>query len=108
MDEKKLRERLQRFAFKPDEALEEASVSAAYLGCSERKLRYDPRAKRVYIGPSRYNYQVGNIRQIARDGFRNESWRRLGDVAQGVVESCGADIRDHNIKMQHELNRRRG
>jgi hypothetical protein len=37
-----------------------------------------------------------------------ENWQRLGRVAQRVVESCGADIRDHNIKMQRELNQRKG
>ena len=35
------------------------------------------------------------------------SWQEIGDVAQRVVESCSADIRDHNIKMHAELNRRR-
>jgi hypothetical protein len=35
------------------------------------------------------------------------SWQKLGDVAQRVLESCSADIRDHNIKMQRELNQRR-
>jgi hypothetical protein len=34
-------------------------------------------------------------------------WHRIGDAAQRVVESCGTDIRDHSIKMQRELNRRR-
>jgi|SRR6516165_7528598 hypothetical protein len=33
----------------------------------------------------------------------DEGWKKLGDVAQGVC----ADIRDHNIKMQRELNQRR-
>jgi hypothetical protein len=36
------------------------------------------------------------------------SWQKLGDVAERVVESCGADIRHHNIKMQRELNRQKG
>ena len=34
-------------------------------------------------------------------------WQQLGSVAQRVVESCSADIRDHSINMQRELNRRR-
>jgi hypothetical protein len=34
------------------------------------------------------------------------SWQEIGDAAQHVVESCSADIRDHSIKMQRELNRR--
>jgi hypothetical protein len=33
-----------------------------------------------------------------------ENWRQVGDVAQEVC----ADIRDHNIKMQAELNRQKG
>jgi hypothetical protein len=102
MDEKKLRRALERFASKPDDALESIAVAAAFLGCSERKLRYHPLARRVYIGPNRYNLQVGNIRQMA-----GESWQQLGDVAQRVVESCGADVRTHAIKQQRELNRRR-
>jgi hypothetical protein len=31
----------------------------------------------------------------------------IGDAEQRVVESCRADIRDHQRKMQAELNRRR-
>jgi predicted DNA-binding transcriptional regulator AlpA len=39
---------------------------------------------------------------------RVEPFQKIGDAAQRVVESCcGADIRDHSIKMQRELNRRR-
>jgi uncharacterized protein YgfB (UPF0149 family) len=33
-------------------------------------------------------------------------WHRIDDAAQRVVESCSADIRDHQGKMQRELNRR--
>jgi hypothetical protein len=39
--------------------------------------------------------------------YLDSSWQRLGDAAERVAESCGADVRDHNIKMQRELNRRR-
>jgi len=35
------------------------------------------------------------------------TWKQIGDVAQRVIESTSADIRDHNIKMQRELNHRR-
>jgi alkylhydroperoxidase/carboxymuconolactone decarboxylase family protein YurZ len=34
-------------------------------------------------------------------------WQQLGDIAERVAESCSADIRDHQRKMQAELNRRR-
>jgi hypothetical protein len=69
MNEQALRKALERFASKPDDALEKASVSAAFLECSERTLRYHPAAERIYITPTRYNYRVGNIRDIARNGF---------------------------------------
>jgi hypothetical protein len=66
--ERELRRALERFASKPDDALETAKVSAAVLSCSERTLRYHPRAKRIYITQRRYAYRVGNIREIARGG----------------------------------------
>jgi hypothetical protein len=68
MTEQELRTALERFASKSDDALECAEVSAAVLCCSQRTLRYHPRAERIYITPRRYNYRVGNIRQIAREG----------------------------------------
>jgi hypothetical protein len=66
VNEEKLRKALERFASKPDDALESARVSAAHLDCSERFLRYHPAAKRIYLSDNRYNYRVGNIREIAR------------------------------------------
>jgi hypothetical protein len=68
MTEQELRTALERFASKPDDALECAEVAAAVLACSQRTLRYHSRAKRIYVTPRRYNYRVGNIRQIAREG----------------------------------------
>jgi hypothetical protein len=84
--EQELRIALERFASKPDDALESAEVSAAVLKCSQRTLRYQPDAERVYITPTRYNYRVGNIRQIAKNGFRRESWQQIGRIARRVVE----------------------
>ena len=107
MDERKLREALERFPSKPDEALESAEVSAAVLKCSQRTLRYHPDAERIYITPTRYNYRVGNIREIAKNGFNRSSWQSVGDAAQRVVESCGADVRDTQRRMQAELDKRR-
>jgi hypothetical protein len=92
MKEHKLRNALERFKHKPDEALETIAVGAAYIGCAERTLRYDPRAKRVYIGPNRYNLTAGNIRAIASGNLEN--WQPIGAAAQRIVESCGADIRE--------------
>ena len=37
----------------------------------------------------------------------DSNWRKLGAVAERVTESCSADIRDTNIRMQRELNRRK-
>lgn len=73
--EEEIQRGLRRLASKPDDALECAAIGAAFLGCSERTLRYHPDAKRVYITPSRYNYQVGNLRQMAgtRSGARRSA-----------------------------------
>jgi hypothetical protein len=68
MTEQELRTALERFASKSDDALECAEVAAAVLCCSERTLRYHSKAQRIYITPTRYNFRVGNIRQIAREG----------------------------------------
>jgi hypothetical protein len=99
-----LTELLRRWPSLPNEAIVHTKVVAAVTGLSERTIRYDPRLARVYLTPSRYGYRVGNVKEI----LTGETWRKLGDVAQGVVESCGADIRTHNIKMQAELNRQKG
>jgi hypothetical protein len=66
MTEQELRTALERLASKSDDALETAEVGAAFLSCSQRTLRYHPRAKRIYITPRRYGYRVGNLREIAR------------------------------------------
>jgi hypothetical protein len=68
MTEQELRMALERFASKPDDALENAEVSAAFLHISQRTLRYHAKIPRVYITPSRYNYRVGVLRKIAREG----------------------------------------
>jgi hypothetical protein len=68
MTDDELRDALRRLASKPDDALEDAKVGAAYLDCSERTLRYLPAAKRIYVTPRTYRYTVGNLRQIAKGG----------------------------------------
>jgi hypothetical protein len=65
MSEQEIKSGLERLASKPDDALECAAIGAAFLSCSERTLRYHPDAKRIYVTPTRYNYQVGNLRRIA-------------------------------------------
>jgi hypothetical protein len=66
MREQELRRALEWLNSKPDDSLVSAKLGAIFLECSERTLRYHPLAKRVYITPTRYNYQLGNLRQIAR------------------------------------------
>jgi hypothetical protein len=39
--------------------------------------------------------------------MEGDGWQPIGDAARRVVEQCGADIRDHNLKMQAQLNRQR-
>ena len=95
-------ELLKRWPSLPDEAVVHVKVAAAVTGLSERTIRYDPRFRRVHLTQNRYGIRVGDIRKI----LAGENWHRLGDAASRVVESCGADIRDHNIKMRRELNRR--
>ena len=97
-------ELLKRWPSLPDEAVVHVKVAAAVTGLSERTVRYDPRFQRVYLTENRYGIRVGDIRKV----LAGENWRELGDVAERVVESCGADIRDHQRKMQAELNRRKG
>src|SRR5262249_1183010 len=94
---------LKRWPSLPDEAVVHAKVAAAVTGLSERTIRYDSRFKRVYLTENRYGIRVGDIRKV----LAGENRHMLGDVAQRVVESCSADMRDHNIKMHAELNRRR-
>jgi hypothetical protein len=99
----KLSELLRRWPDLPNEAVVNTKVVAALTGLAERTIRYDPRLKRVYLTADRYGYRVDNVKEI----LIGETWRKLGDVAQGVVESCGADIRDTQIRLQRELNRQR-
>ena len=96
-------ELLKRWPSLPDEAVVHAKVAAAVTGLSERTIRYDSRFQRVYLTENRYGIRVGDIRKV----LAGENRRKLGNAAQHVVESCSADIRDHSIKMQHELNQRR-
>jgi hypothetical protein len=97
-------ELLKRWPSLPDEAVAHIKLVAAVTGLSERTVRHDPRFERVYVTQNRYGIRVGNVRKV----LAGENWHKLGDVAQRVVESCSADIRDHGIKMQRELNRRKG
>ena len=66
MTEQELRTALERFASKPDDALECAEVGAAFLQCSQRTLRYQPKLERIYITPRKYNFRVGNLRAVAK------------------------------------------
>jgi hypothetical protein len=79
-----------------------SKAAAAILGMSERSVRYHPNLPRVQVARGRYGFRKSDIEKLSRDG-----WQPLGDAAQRIVDQCGADIRDHSIKMQRELNRRR-
>ena len=104
-------ELLKRWPYLPDDAVVHTKVVAAVTGLSERTVRYDPRFKRVYLTSGRYGFRVGEVKRI----LTGATWQQLGDAAQRVVEcsaqrvvECSADIRDHSIKVQRELNRRKG
>jgi hypothetical protein len=97
-----LLEILKRYEALPPSAVVSSKAAAAILGVSERVVRYHPDLPRVQLTTQRYGFRKADIEKLSRDG-----WQPIGAAAQRVVESCGADIRDHNIKMQNELNRRR-
>ena len=63
---------------------------------------------KTYLSEGRIGYRVCDI-EAWLDARRDPKWQPISAAAQRVVESCGADIRDHQRKMQHELklNRRR-
>jgi hypothetical protein len=98
-----LLEILKRYDALPPSAVVSSKAAAAILGMSERSVRYHPNLPRVQVARGRYGFRKSDIEKLSRDG-----WQPLGEVAQRVVESCSADIRDHNIKMQRELNRQKG
>jgi hypothetical protein len=98
-----LLEILKRYEALPPSAVVSSKAAAAILGVSERVVRYHPNLPRVQLTAQRYGFRKSDIEKLSTDG-----WQPIGDAAQRVVESCGADIRDHNIKMQRELNRQKG
>jgi len=66
MTKSELKDALELFASKPDDALESTEVGAAFLGCCQRTVRYHPKLERVYITPRKYNFRVGNLRAVAK------------------------------------------
>jgi hypothetical protein len=92
---------LSRYDALPPSAVLSAKATAAILGMSERSIRYHPNLPRVQLAAGRYGFRKSDIEKLSRDG-----WRPIGDAIQRVVESCGADIRDTQRRMQAELNRR--
>ena len=98
-----LLEILKRYDALPPSAVVSSKAAAAILGVSERVVRYHPGLPRVQLTTQRYGFRKSDIEKLSRDG-----WQPIGDAAQRVVESCGADIRDHQIKMQRELDRQKG
>ena len=67
--DKGLKRALERFDLLPDSANVSSKVTAAILGVSERTIRYHPLLPRIYTSPKRYNYNVGRVRKLARDGM---------------------------------------
>jgi len=55
------------------------------------------------LSEGRIGYRVCDIEAWLDKRREDGAWKKLGDVAQEVC----ADIRDHQRKMQRELNRRR-
>ena len=98
-----LLEILKRYDALPPSAVVSSKAAAAILGVSERVVRYHPGLPRVQLTTQRYGFRKSDIEKLSRDG-----WQPIGDAAQRVVESCGADIREHQIKMQRELDRQKG
>jgi len=96
-----LLEILKRYDALPPSAVVSSKATAAILGMSERSVRYHPQLPRVQVARGRYGFRKSDIEKLSRDG-----WQPLDHAAACVLESCSADIRDHSIKMQRELNRR--
>lgn len=96
-----LLEILKRYDALPPSAVVSSKATAAILGMSERSVRYHPQLPRVQVARGRYGFRKSDIEKLSRDG-----WQPLDRAAARVIESGSADIRDHNIKMQRELNRR--
>jgi hypothetical protein len=71
------------------------------------KRRGDAPVK-TQISPRRIGYRVEDIKAWLDKRRRVDTFQTIGAAAERVVESCGADIRDHSTKMQRELNRRKG
>ena len=92
---------LKRWPFLPDDAVVPIKVVEAVTSLSGRTIRYDPRFEKIWLSENRYGYRVGAVKKILLG-----AWQQFGDVAERVVESC-ADIRDHQRRMQSELNRRK-
>ena len=76
---------------------------------------------KTQISECRIGYRLGDIEEWLKrrvvapaggcqlDEVNNIApFEPIGDAARRVVESRGADIRDHQRKMQRELNRRNG
>jgi hypothetical protein len=97
-----LLEILKRYEALPPSAVVSSKAAAAILGVSERVVRYHPGLPRVQLTTARYGFRKSDIEKLSNDG-----WQPIGAAAQRVVARCGADIRDHNIRMQRELDQQK-
>ena len=58
------------------------------------------------LSEGRIGYRVIDVEKWL-DARREGPWQKLGDIAERVVESCDADIRDTQRRMQAELVRQK-
>jgi hypothetical protein len=68
--DERLRRELERFSILPDEAHASPRLAAVVLDISQRTVRYHPALDRIWISPKRYNFRVGQIRKLLREGVR--------------------------------------
>jgi hypothetical protein len=56
----------------PDDAVVSIQIAAFFLGVSKRTILYHPQLMRtrVQLSENRYGYRVGDVRKIARGGFK--------------------------------------
>jgi hypothetical protein len=54
----------------PDDAVIPTKIAAFFLGIDERTVRYHPHLTRVQLSQGRYGFRCGDLRRLARGGFK--------------------------------------
>jgi predicted DNA-binding transcriptional regulator AlpA len=75
---------------------------------SERMKEASDYPPATQLSERRIGYRLVDVIAWLDARRRPDSFQKLGDEAARVIESTSADIRDHSIKMQRELNSRKG